>query len=83
VYVQDFRWDKGGTVRAEEYTFFYGKGNEIINWEQNFYTTEQYRQLKEYIYNSERWPVSSIFLNAHALTEEKNDDSMDGIYEEL
>jgi hypothetical protein len=21
------RWDKGGTVRAEDYNFFYGKGN--------------------------------------------------------
>jgi len=26
--VQEFRWDKGGTVRAGEYNFFYGKGNE-------------------------------------------------------
>ena len=26
--VQDIRWDKGGTVRAGDYNFFYGKGNE-------------------------------------------------------
>jgi len=26
--VQEFRWDKGGTVRAGDYDFFYGKGNE-------------------------------------------------------
>jgi hypothetical protein len=26
--VQEVRWDKGGTVRAGDYTFFYGKGNE-------------------------------------------------------
>jgi hypothetical protein len=26
--VQDVRWDKGGTVRAGDYTFVYGKGNE-------------------------------------------------------
>jgi hypothetical protein len=26
--VQEVRWDKGGTKRAEEYTFFYGVGNE-------------------------------------------------------
>jgi len=26
--VQEVRWDKGGTVRAGEYNFFYGKGNE-------------------------------------------------------
>ena len=26
--VQEVRWDKGGTVRAGYYSFFYGKGNE-------------------------------------------------------
>jgi hypothetical protein len=26
--VQDVRWDKGGSVTAEDYNFFYGKGNE-------------------------------------------------------
>jgi hypothetical protein len=26
--VQEARWNKGGTVRAGDYTFFYGKGNE-------------------------------------------------------
>jgi hypothetical protein len=26
--VQEVRWDKGGTVRAADYTFVYGKGNE-------------------------------------------------------
>jgi exonuclease III len=26
--VQEVRWEKGGTVRAGDYTFFYGKGNE-------------------------------------------------------
>jgi hypothetical protein len=25
--VQEVRWDKGGTERAGDYTFFYGKGN--------------------------------------------------------
>jgi hypothetical protein len=25
--VQEVRWDGGGTERAGEYTFFYGKGN--------------------------------------------------------
>ena len=28
VWVQEVRWDKGGTVRAGDYNFFYGKGNE-------------------------------------------------------
>ena len=26
--VQEVRWDKGGTVRAGDYNFFCGKGNE-------------------------------------------------------
>jgi len=26
--VQEVRWDKGGLVRAGDYNFFYGKGNE-------------------------------------------------------
>jgi hypothetical protein len=26
--VQEVRWDKRGTVRGEDYIFFYGKGNE-------------------------------------------------------
>jgi hypothetical protein len=26
--VQEVRWEGSGTVPAEEYTFFYGKGNE-------------------------------------------------------
>ena len=26
--VQEVRWDKGDTVRAGDYNFFYGKGNE-------------------------------------------------------
>jgi hypothetical protein len=25
--VQEVRWEKGGTVRPEDYTFFYGQGN--------------------------------------------------------
>jgi hypothetical protein len=26
--VQEVRWDKGGSERAEDYTLFYGAGNE-------------------------------------------------------
>jgi hypothetical protein len=25
--VQEVRWDKGGTIRVGDYSFFYGKGN--------------------------------------------------------
>jgi hypothetical protein len=27
--VQEVRWEKGGTEWAEDYTFFYGEGNEV------------------------------------------------------
>ena len=35
--VQEVRWDKGGTVRAGDYDFFYGKEMKIINWERVFF----------------------------------------------
>ena len=39
--VQEVRWQRGGTVIAGDYNFFYGKGTKIINWEQDsLYTTE-------------------------------------------
>ena len=38
--VQEVRWDKGGTVRAGDYNFFCGKGNKMINWEQDFCTPQ-------------------------------------------
>jgi hypothetical protein len=32
--VQEVRWDKGGTVRAGDYTFFMEKEMKVTNWEQ-------------------------------------------------
>jgi hypothetical protein len=29
--VQEVRWEKGDTERAEDYTFFYGKGMKITS----------------------------------------------------
>jgi copper oxidase (laccase) domain-containing protein len=39
--VQEVRWDKGCTVRAEDYIFSVEKEKKIIDWERGFlYTTE-------------------------------------------
>jgi hypothetical protein len=46
--VQDVRRDKGGTERAEDYTFFYGAGNEDHQLGTGFFRTyirESYQQL--------------------------------------
>jgi hypothetical protein len=44
--VQEVRWDVGGTERAGEYTFFYGKGNEDHELEVFSYIKESYQQLR-------------------------------------
>jgi exonuclease III len=46
--VQEIRWEKMDTVRAEDYNIFYGKGNENHQFGTGFlYTTEYYHQLIE------------------------------------
>jgi hypothetical protein len=38
--VRKVRWDKEGTVKAGDYSFFYGKEIRIISWEQGFCTSQ-------------------------------------------
>jgi exonuclease III len=46
--IQEVRWDKGGTVRAGDYTFSMEKVMKVINWEEVFlYIREYYQQLRE------------------------------------
>jgi hypothetical protein len=33
--IQEVRWDNGGTVRARDCHFFYGKEKKFINWQQD------------------------------------------------
>jgi exonuclease III len=39
--VQEVRWDKGGTLRAGDYTFFYGNGNESHQLGTGFFFVNQ------------------------------------------
>jgi len=84
--VQDVRWNEGSTVRAGNYIFFYGKGNENHQLGTGFFvhqrTVSTVRRVEfvsdrvSYIVLKGRW-CYIVVLNVHAASEEKSEDSKD------
>jgi exonuclease III len=90
--VQEVRWEKGGTERAEDYIFFYGQGNGDHQLGTGFFVhkrilsavrkVESISDWMLYIILTGRW-CNIIVLNVHAPCEDKGDDDKDSFYEEL
>jgi hypothetical protein len=90
--VQEVRWEKEGTERAEDYTFFYVNRNEDHQLGTGFFVPKRIisaaRRVEfvsdrmSYITLRGCW-CNIIVLNVHASCKDKSDDVKDSFYEEL
>jgi hypothetical protein len=90
--VEEVRWEKGGTERSENYTFFYGEGTENRHIGTGFFVhkriisagrrVEFVSDRRSYIMLRGRWCNTGV-LNVHAPCEDRSDDVKDSFYEEL
>jgi hypothetical protein len=90
--VQEVRWEKGGTERAEDCTFLYGQGNGYHQLGAGVFLhkrilsavrrVEFISDRMSYIILRGGW-CNIIVLNMHAPCEDKGGDAKDSFYEEL
>jgi exonuclease III len=90
--VQEVRWEKGGTERAEDCTFIYGQGNGDHQLGTGFFVHKRILSaVRRVEFVSDRISYiilrgrscSIIVLNVHAPCEDKRDGVTDSFYEEL
>ena len=86
--VHEVRWDKGGTVRAGDFDFFYGKGNKNHQLGTGFFVHRrlvsavkriEFVSDRLYIVLRGRW-LHIILVNVHAPNEEKSEVLKDSFF---